>query len=144
MSSVFENYIKRAKTYSLFFLRSILMVKYEGSEENLKIYNEYIELMKYTEMIINKLPHDSVLKNKINDATFDGFKDVISVIRNGDNRIRMKYLVELDIDLKFLKGLVRTAYRLKYIKGKNMEAWSRKISIIGALQGSWYKKCQKQ
>lgn len=114
--------------------------------ENLKIYHQYIELINYTYMILEKYPKNaktSVGKDILN-YTFSGMKNIISTYKYYDKEKKINCLTNLDIDLKMLKVLIRVSYKKKYINIRNYEAWSKKLNNLGALLGGWINSCVKQ
>lgn len=51
-------------------------------------------------------------------------------------------LQELDIEVEYLRALVRKAWRLRYITEHRYEVWSRHINEIGRMVGGWIKTVQ--
>ena len=113
--------------------------------EDLLIYKQYLELIFYTTNILIKFPKNERfgLNVDIRKATYNGLEDILYAYRVFDRKDKLKYLYELDIKLKFIKALIRIAYRKKYISSKNYLAWSKKIFHIGNLLGGWISSCQK-
>lgn len=56
-------------------------------------------------------------------------------IRSTLNRV----LQDLDIEVEFLRALVRKARRLGYITPNRYEVWSRHIDEIGRMVGGWIR-----
>lgn len=114
--------------------------------EDLMIYRQYLEMIYYTENITMKYPKSerysivSYLKN----TSYKGIELIIRAQKEYDKYKRLSILNQLDVNLKMLKVLIRISYRKKYINAKNYAAWSKKISNIGNLLGSWIKLCLKQ
>lgn len=112
--------------------------------EELIIYKQYIELIYYTEMITEKYPKSEKLSlvTNIKNTTYDGIKKIIVAYKQYDKGNKIKYLGDLDNELKFLKVLIRISYKRKYISSNNYTAWSKKITHIGNLLGGWIRSCQ--
>lgn len=114
--------------------------------EDLIIYQKYMDLLYYVEMITEKYPKItkmSIVTNIKNNA-YDGMKCIITAYKVYDKKDKLLNLNKLDIDLKMMKVLVRISYKKKYINIKNYEAWCRKINLIGTLLGGWINSCVNQ
>ncbi len=111
--------------------------------EDLTIYQKYIELIYYTEMITEKYPRYTRMGivNEIKNATYDGMKEILVAYRIYEKGSKLEALNKLDINMKMLKVMIRISYRKKYINIKNYEAWSRKLNDIGSLLGGWINSC---
>ena len=48
-------------------------------------------------------------------------------------------LVDVDVELEYLKTLVRMAFSLRQINEQTYETWSRQIKEIGGMLGGWMK-----
>lgn len=112
----------------------------------LTIYKQYMELIYYTEMICEKYPKREklALVTTIKNTTYEGMEKILCAYKFYDKDSKLKNLNKLDVNLKMLKVLVRVSYRRKYINNKNYEAWSKKLTNIGALLGGWIISCVKQ
>ena len=113
--------------------------------EELIIYKQFIELIYYTDRITEKYPkvEKMGLVSNIKNNTYDGLKNVISAYKYYEKKDKLKFLNNLDINLKMIKVLVRISHKRKYISHKNYEAWSKKINNIGNLLGGWINSCLK-
>ncbi len=113
--------------------------------EDLSIYKQYIELIYYTEMILEKYPKCERLSlvTNIKNNTYEGMKYVISAFKSYSKGEKMDNLNRLDTNFKMLKVLIRVSFKRKYINSKNYGAWSKKISNLCNLLGGWMKSCQK-
>jgi len=113
--------------------------------ENLIIYKQLLEMTYYTENICEKYPKNEKLAivTSIKNTTYDCIKNVIYAFKMYDKSLKLNYLNKLDVDLKFLKVLVRLSYRRKYINKRNYTAWSKKITNVGNLLGGWISSCAK-
>lgn len=114
--------------------------------DELIIYKQYIELIYYTEMITEKYPKSEKLSlvTNIKNTTYSGIKKIIVAYKQYNKIDKLKYLGDLDNELKFLKVLIRVSYRRKYISNNNYKAWTKKITNICNLLGGWIKACQRQ
>ena len=109
--------------------------------EELKIYKQYVELVYYTNQIIKKYPKSERydLVCDIKKTTYDGLRDVIIIYKEYDKKQKIKYLNDLDVNLKLLKVLIRVSKKNKYISPKNYAAWVKKITNINNLMLGWLK-----
>ena len=114
--------------------------------EGLMIYKQYLEMINYTLMILNKYPKSErfSLVNDIKKTTYDGMKKIIVGNKEFNKNYRLVVLNNIDVDLKFLKVLVRISYKHKYINKKNYAAWNKKITNISNLLYGWIKSCVRQ
>lgn len=114
--------------------------------EDLVIYKQYIELIYYTNMILKKFPKIEryALATDIKNNTNEGIKCIIRSYKEFNKTNKIKELNTLDVNLKYLKVLVRISFKNKYINVKNYEAWSRKLFNIGNLVGKWIITCRKR
>jgi hypothetical protein len=113
--------------------------------ENLYIYSRYNELIYYTHEILIKYPKYERLSlvSDIKNTTYEGMRCVIKVYKTGDKLKKLKYLHELDVNLKMLKVLIRLSYKREYINSSNYGAWSRHITYISNLMGGLIKQCRR-
>lgn len=114
--------------------------------EELEIYKKYTDLYYYTYLITEKYPkyEKNGLVADIKHSTYLGFLNIISAHKNYNKVERLKYLNQLDVQLKVLKMLIRISYKRKFINVHNYEAWSRKITNVSNLMGGWIRSCLKQ
>lgn len=114
--------------------------------EDLTIYKQYLELIYYTEMILEKYPKCErfAIVTTIKNNTYEGMKYVLNAFKEYTKEEKLKNLNRLDTNLKMLKVLIRVSYKRKYISSKNYAAWSKKIANLGNLLGGWMKSCRKQ
>lgn len=118
----------------------------KNNVEDLIIYQKYMDLIYYTELITEKYPRAT--KNSIvatiKNTTYDGMKSILYAYKMFDKHDKLNYLNKLDINLKMIKVLARVSYHKKYINIKNYEAWSKKLNNIGTYLGGWINSCLKQ
>ena len=121
-------------------------VKVKKNVESIKIYQVYMELICYIEMITNKYPNYaktgfvSIIKNDL----YNGMRYILYAYKAFDKKVKLDYLNDLDIILKMLKVYARVSYKKKYINNKNYEAWSRKINNVCISLGTWINVCLKR
>ena len=130
--------------YKLFDNGNFTSANMKGVED-LLIYKHYIELIYYSTNILLKYPKSERfgLNNDIRKVIYKGLEDILYAYRVYDKSIKIKYLIDLDVKLKFLKALIRVSYKKKYISTRNYASWSKKIYHIGNLLGGWITSCQK-
>lgn len=117
-----------------------------NKETDLMIYKQYMELIYYTEMILKKYPKSerNAIVSNIKNNVYDGMKCILCSYKMYNKNDKLRYLNNLDINLKMLKVLIRVSHKNKYINTNNYNAWSKKITNIGNLLGGWIKSCVKQ
>ena len=81
--------------------------------EDLKIYKQYVELIYYTFQIIEKYPKKEryALSNVIKNTTLEGMQLIIKTKKEFQNQRRVEILHQLDVQLKYLKVLIRVSYK---------------------------------
>ena len=62
------------------------------------------------------------------------------VVRAGKRYHKKTTLQDLDIEVEYLRCLVRKAHRLKYINTHRYKVWTEHINEIGKMTGAWIKK----
>lgn len=114
--------------------------------ENLLIYQKYLELIYYTNDLVRKFPKQErfVLVQEIKQNMYAGLKNLLFAQKEYNLQNRIKYLNILDVNLNILKVHIRVSYKSKYISTNNYSAWSSKITDICNLLGAWIKSCQKR
>lgn len=114
--------------------------------EDVKIYNVYMNLISYIEMITEKYPKNVKygFVNIIKTSLYDGMKSILYAYKSFEKKEKLSYLNDLDITLKMLKVYARISYKKKYINIRNYEAWSRKINNVCISLGAWINTCLKQ
>lgn len=116
------------------------------SLEELKIYQNGVDLLFYTYKITIKYPKhekNSLVKD-LKQHTLEFLNCIIKAQKNYNINNRLEYLDKADSELKVIKILVRVSYKFKYINSKNYGAWSRKLSNVANPLNGWIKKCQSQ
>lgn len=118
----------------------------KNSVENLIIYNCYIDLIYYIELITEKYPKSTKTEivSSIKNDVYEGMKYILYAYKMYDKKDKLAYLNKLDITLKMLKVYARVSYKKKYINLRNYEAWSRKLNKVSVYLGGWINSCLKQ
>lgn len=52
-------------------------------------------------------------------------------------------LQDLDIEIEYLRSLIRKAHRLKYINTRKYSIWINHINEIGKMIGGWINACKQ-
>lgn len=117
-----------------------------ASIEDLKVYHEFVELLKYTYEIMKKFPKSEAMgiSSDIKNCTTKSLENIILADKTFNILEKTSFLSKADSQLKLLKVLVRISYKEKYISSRNYGTWSRKISNVTILIYGWLKRCQKQ
>ncbi|MDD3304206.1 MAG: diversity-generating retroelement protein Avd [Clostridia bacterium] len=118
----------------------------EKGEGNLIIYQKYLELIYYTNDILQKYPkHEKfALVQEIKSNLYEGLKYLMFAQKEFSNANRLKYLNHLDVTLNLQKVLIRISYKYKYISSNNYSSWSTKLTDVCNLLGAWIKSCLKR
>ena len=118
----------------------------KSSVEETRIYHIYLDFILYLEMITEKYPTSTNMGivSTIKNSSYDGIKYILLAYKAFDKKEKLKYLNELDINLKMQRVFARISYKRKYINIRNYEAWSRKINLISMSLGGWINSCLRQ
>ena len=105
--------------------------------EELQIYQKYLDLMYYVNMITKKYPKAErfALVTELKRVTYDGMECILYCYKSYDRIEKLKYLNELDVKLKMMKVLARLSYKNQYINARNYDAWCRKMLDISNMMG---------
>lgn len=116
------------------------------SNENLLIYQKYLELIYYSNDIVRKYPKGEhfALVTEIKQTLYAGLRCLMYGIKSYNKDQKLKYLNEFDINLNLLKVHIRLSYKYKYISVKNYETWSKHITDICNMLGGWISSCLKR
>ena len=116
------------------------------NNNNLKIYQKYLELIYYVNNIVRKYPKSEhfALVQEIKLSTYEGLRNLLYAIESFNKRDKLKYLNKFDINLDLLKIHVRLSYKFKYISMQNYQSWSTLITDICNMLGGWILACQKK
>jgi hypothetical protein len=118
----------------------------KNSLEDLKVYQNFVPLLKYTYMILEKYPRieQNGLVSDIKNHTSNALFYVIDAQKEFDLKDRINLLKKCDSELKMIKVLIRISYSFKFISSRNYGSWSRKLSDVCGLVIGWLNRCLKQ
>ena len=87
------------------------------NNQNLKIYQKYLELIDYSNNIVRKYPKSETfaLVKEIKNTLYTGLKNLMYAIKTFKNYDKLKFLNEFDVNMTLLKVQVRLSYKYKYI-----------------------------
>lgn len=113
---------------------------------NLTIYQKYLELIYYTNDLVRKYPKSETfsLVEEIKCSLYKGLRCIMYAIKSYKNKDKLTYLNELDINLNLLKVYIRLSYRYKYITVQNYNSWSKLVTDICNMLGGWINVCLKK
>lgn len=117
-----------------------------SSNNNLVIYQKYLELLYYTIEIVKKYPKSETfaLAKEIKSTIYNGLRLLIYAIKSYNKQDKLKFLNEFDISLNLLKIHIRISYKYKYISLQNYNTWSGHITNICNMLGGWISSCLKR
>ncbi len=118
----------------------------ENNENNLIIYQKYLDLIYYTNDILRKFPkHEKfALVQELKKTLYEGLRYLIFAQKEFNKNNRLKYLNYLDASLNLIKIHIRLSYKYQYINMNNYSTWSLKLTDICNLLGAWIKSCLKK
>ena len=118
----------------------------ETQNNNLKIYQKYLELIYYSNDIVRKYPKSEnfTLVSEIKNSLYTGLRNLMYAIKSYNKNDKLKHLNEFDINLNLLKVHVRLSYKYKYISMQNYQSWSNLITDICNMLGGWISSCLKR
>ena len=113
---------------------------------NLVIYQKYMNLIYYTNDIIQKYPKSEkfALVTEIKHSLYTGLRLLMYAIKTFNKQNKLKYLNELDVNLCLLKVHIRLSYKYKYINLQNYNSWCNLLTDICNMLGGWINSCQKR
>lgn len=116
------------------------------NNQNLKIYQKYLELIDYSNNIVRKYPKSETfaLVKEIKNTLYTGLKNLMYAIKTFKNYDKLKFLNEFDVNMTLLKVQVRLSYKYKYISMQNYNSWCNLITDICNMLGGWINSCQKK
>ncbi len=118
----------------------------ETKNDNLIIYQKYLELINYSNNILRKYPkkENFSLVQEIKNSIYVGLRSLLYAIKSYNKQEKLRNLNEFDINLTLLKIQVRLSHQYKYITIQNYETWSSLITDICNMLGGWIISCQKR
>lgn len=113
---------------------------------NLEIYQKYLELIYYTNDIVRKYPKSETfaLATEIKTTTYSGLRSIMRAIKSYKVQDKLNYLNDLDINLALLKVHIRLSYKYRYITLQNYQTWAELTTNICNMLGGWIKSCTKK
>ncbi len=115
-------------------------------DNRLIIYEKMNNLIFYSKNLLKKYPKSERfdLCADIKNTLYNILKNIIYAWKELENKDKLRYLRNIDIDIVFLKTLITISYKSQYITQKNYMVWSEQVAEIGKLIGGWIKTCQKE
>lgn len=115
-------------------------------DNNLVIYQKYLELIYYTNDLVRKYPkcENFTLVQEIKQSLYTGLRSLMYAIKTYNKQEKLKQLNEFDINLNLLKVHTRLSYKYKYISMQNYKTWSNLIADICNMLGGWINSCLKK
>ena len=117
-----------------------------NENNNLVIYQKYLELVYYTNDILKKYPKSETfgLVKEIKNSLYSGLRLLMYAIKVYNKKDKLKYLNELDININLFKVYIRLSYKYKHITMQNYQTWSNHIANICNMLGAWISSCLKK
>ena len=117
-----------------------------NENNNLVIYQKYLELVYYTNDILKKYPKSETfgLVKEIKNSLYSGLRLLMYAIKVYNKKDKLKYLNELDACLKLLQVHIRISFKYKYISMQNYSTWSDKLTEVCKMLGGWISSCLKK
>ena len=114
-------------------------------DNRLLTYQKMLKLIYYSKNLLNKYPKSERfdLCTDIKNILYKILRNIIYAWKEYDNKVKLKYLREVDVDLVVLKGFITISNKYQYITLKNYMVWTENVNEIGKLIGGWIKSCQK-
>ena len=117
-----------------------------NENNNLVIYQKYLELVYYTNDILKKYPKSETfgLVKEIKNSLYSGLRLLMYATKVHNKKDKLKYLNELDACLKLLQVHIRISFKYKYISMQNYSTWSDKLTEVCKMLGGWISSCLKK
>ncbi len=118
----------------------------KNNDNNLKIYQKYLELIYYSNNLVRKYPKSEnfALVSEIKNDLYIGLRYLMYAIKSYQKQEKLKNLNEFDVHLNLLKVHIRLSYKYKYISMQNYQTWSNLITDICNMLGGWISSCIKR
>lgn len=112
-------------------------------DNNLTIYQKYLDLIYYTNDLCKKFPKSEkiALATETKQSLYSGLRNLMYAYKDFNKKNKLNYLNNMDVDLNLQKVFIRLAYKYQYISKQNYETWCLKITDISNLLGGWIKSC---
>jgi len=112
------------------------------SLENLTLLTKLEELDTYSHKALVQFPkyEKFVLCAEVRQTLTNLIK---MTVRTAKRYYKKTTLQELDIEIEYLRSLIRKAYRLEYINVRRYEIWIRHVNEIGKMAGGWINSAKR-
>lgn len=116
------------------------------NNQNLVIYQKYMELIYYTNNLVRKYPKSETfsLVKEIKSSMYSGLRSLLYALKSFKTQDKLKYLNDLDVNLSLLKVHVRLSHKFQYISTQNYNTWCNLITDICNMLGGWISSCVKK
>ena len=106
--------------------------------DDLKLLVQLEELDEYSRKALQQFPkvEKFILCAEIRETNANLIKLTIRAAKRYHKKTTLQ---DFDIELYYLRVLVRESYDLKYINAHRFEVWSDKITEVGKIFGGWMK-----
>lgn len=117
-----------------------------NDNNNLVIYQKYLELIYYSNNLVRKYPKSEnfALVKEIKNTLYSGLRFLIYAIKSFRSQDKLNYLKEMDTNLSLLKIHIRLSNKYKYISPQNYSTWSNLITDVCNMLGGWINSCLKK
>ena len=107
----------------------------------LKIQQKWEDMAGYAYVALRHIPKSErfTLGAELRGAIWRGLR---LIVRANAVRNKMPLLYDLDVEIKILLALIRTAHRLKILPLKKYEILSEMLTELGKMLGGWIKSCK--
>ena len=91
------------------------------TNNNLLIYQKYMDLIYYTNDLVRKFPKSEkfALVQEIKHSMYAGLRVLMYAIKTYSPKEKLRFLKELDINVSLLKVHIRLSFRYQYITKQN-------------------------
>lgn len=122
------------------------MSKSNNKNDDTIIYQKYLDLIYYTNDLVRKYPKAErfALVEEIKSTLYTGLKCLVYSLKVYHKQEKLKYLNELDVNLKLLQVHMRISFKYKYISMQNYSTWSDKVTEVCKMLGGWISSCLKK
>ena len=106
--------------------------------EGLKLLTKIEEVEHYSHIAMQQFPKSE--KYALALQIRETLSEIVHItIRCAKRYYKKTTLQDLDIEIEYLRTLIRKSYALKYINCHKYEVWSFQINEIGKITGGWLK-----
>lgn len=106
--------------------------------EPLKIQQKWEDMAQYAYVLMRHIPKSErwTLGADMRSCVWRG---MALIVRANASRAKMPCLVDLDVEIKILLAVARTAFGMKLISHRQYERFSAMLVEIGKMLGGWMK-----